>query len=238
VAINAQAIRRFEKEYFIYIDHEKREKYWGEWSEAKTKISNLLDDLEKDLPMCGQAELVPEVLKWREALEFYSAEFTKLNDTVLRGGITDTLSGNAAIQDGKNRFKELLNGVEIEIEKVFQQAKVHADESQSFNFVSMIVIAIISAIALVFALASFGRVPRSISFPIVQLTELTTQISKGLANDKVKVGGSPEIVELSKSVERLRVATSGLMQRYQTSKSQYENLRDKIIAAKKRKSEQ
>ncbi|BCE02397.1 hypothetical protein [Marinicellulosiphila megalodicopiae] len=237
VAINAQAIRRYEKEYFIYLDHEKREKYWNEWSETKNKISAILDDLEKNLPMCGQAALVPEVQRWREALDFYASEFTKLNQQVIAGNISTTLGANDAVQDGKNRFKELLDGVDTQIESIFQEAKIHADNAQSFNVIALIIIAVISFVAVIIAVVSFGRVPKSVSFPIVQLTELTTLISKGKANEMVKIGGSPEIVELSKSVERLRVATNGLMERYKTSKGQYENLRDRILAAKKRKNQ-
>ncbi|MCJ8312021.1 MAG: hypothetical protein HRU38_07520 [Saccharospirillaceae bacterium] len=237
IATNAQLLQRLEKQYLIAIDSGESQLDLEKWTDTKTKIFGIFDMMERDLPMCGLAELVPVIQQWRANLTTYESEFLKLNDKVLSSEISTITGGVEFLSLADQNFELLLADIEFQINELFSSAKQHADVAQKFNFIFLVVIAVISFFSMIIVIISFGRVPRAISFPIVQLTELTTLISKGQANDKVKVHGSPEIVELSKSVDRLRVASNGLMQRYQASKAQYDNLRNKILEAKKRSKE-
>ena len=237
IATNAQLLQRLEKQYLIAIESGNVQADFEELTLVKSEIFNIIDAMEVDLPMCGLAELVPVVQQWRIDLQGYETEFLKLNEQVSASQITTISQGVAFISQADQNFDVLLSELEFQISSLLSSAKEHGDVAQRFNFIFLVVIAVISFFSVIIVIVSFGRVPSAISFPIVQLTELTAQISKGLANEKVKVGGSPEIVELSKSVDRLRVTTNGLMQRYQTSKSQYEGLRNKVLDAKKRKAQ-
>jgi methyl-accepting chemotaxis protein len=82
LSILAQQIRRYEKEYFIYVgDAEGRAKYRKEWSQTHRKMDDQIKVMSKNAQSLFSAQDVAELKKGSEALAFYAAEMNKIFKT-------------------------------------------------------------------------------------------------------------------------------------------------------------
>jgi hypothetical protein len=129
--IEGERVRRFEKEAFIYIANPtKRRDYAKEHAEA---YGRLLEDLDEALMSRNRAfsdEERKTVTEWKQAAVFYDGQFSDLIRRAewLDGqglGAADagrmTVEYNAAIAEGKNRFRVLLQGAG-DLRKVKEQS--------------------------------------------------------------------------------------------------------------------
>jgi HAMP domain-containing protein len=83
LAILAQQIRRYEKEYFIYVgEAEGRTKYRAEWSQTQLKMENQITAMRQNAQSLFSAQDLAELQKGGEALAFYAAEMNKIFTTV------------------------------------------------------------------------------------------------------------------------------------------------------------
>jgi hypothetical protein len=101
VALLAQQIRRYEKEYFIYVnDATQREKYQQEWADAHAEMTQKLVALAANRSSLGSrvsllgADDLKEVAAWREASDFYGAEMTKIFDGVQKQATRSALQAD------------------------------------------------------------------------------------------------------------------------------------------------
>lgn len=118
--LQAEQMRRYEKEMFIYVaDSAARVKYVGEFQRTYSILLATLDSMQAPgSESFGDADRF-EMARWKEAALFYGTEFTKLAQRaasldgdksvpVQRG--ERTVEFNAAIGPGKDRFRELIDG--------------------------------------------------------------------------------------------------------------------------------
>ena len=82
---------------------------------------------------------------------------------------------------------------------------------------------VVATTSVIVALIMAFQVPASIARPLKQLTDIANRISKGEVDQHIKISGSHEIVTLAKSIERLQVATLGLLRRLQSSRNADKN---------------
>jgi methyl-accepting chemotaxis protein len=99
LAILAQQIRRYEKEYFVYVGNaDGRAKYEKEWSGAAAKITAGLDAMGKASSPFDAAER-SKVTEWRQAADFYMAEMRKVfaaaTERAGQTALDDTAAGAA-----------------------------------------------------------------------------------------------------------------------------------------------
>ena len=81
VATQAQAMRRFEKEFFIYInDAPGRAKYRKEWTTAYDSLTKNLDTMIENKAGSFTANDKSAMSSWRAASEFYGQEFKSIMD--------------------------------------------------------------------------------------------------------------------------------------------------------------
>jgi hypothetical protein len=79
----AQQIRRYEKEYFIYVDNpEKRAQYQKEWTGAMDQISKLLARMQGNADQSFSNDDASNITRWWQAAEFYKAEMGKVFEVV------------------------------------------------------------------------------------------------------------------------------------------------------------
>lgn len=79
LAVLAQQVRRYEKEYFVYVDNkEKRDSYEGEWRDAIGKIEKILGQMKTGSDGAFSPNDIEEVAKWSDASAFYSGEMQKI----------------------------------------------------------------------------------------------------------------------------------------------------------------
>lgn len=216
LSIVAQKIRRYEKEYFIYVQSpSKRNQYYKEFSEAKVEINNVLSGLKRTYSKNEKNAELNQLVAWEISTLAYTDGFNKVHLDVVDGLITDVIQANTAIKKSKNKFRSVLSGSSNAIEDSFRRARLKADLIREFSKTSLLVSMVITIFSVVIGLVIAFQVPASITRPLQELSEVVTSISKGELNEKVDVKGSPEIVDISKSIGRLQKATLGLLKKSQ-----------------------
>jgi HAMP domain-containing protein len=83
LAVLAQQIRRYEKEYFVYVGNaERRATYTKEWSDTADKISKRLQNMRANADQAFDANDIGKVGNWASASDFYGSEMRKIFGTV------------------------------------------------------------------------------------------------------------------------------------------------------------
>jgi nitrogen fixation/metabolism regulation signal transduction histidine kinase len=83
LGVLAQQIRRYEKEYFVYVGNtERRAAYTKEWSDTADKIAKRLQTMRSNTDQAFDAADVAKVGNWISASDFYGAEMRKIFGTV------------------------------------------------------------------------------------------------------------------------------------------------------------
>ncbi len=83
LAVLAQQIRRYEKEYFVYVGNpERREAYTKEWSGTADKIGKQLETMRSNPDKAFNETDVSKIGNWASASEFYASEMRKIFGTV------------------------------------------------------------------------------------------------------------------------------------------------------------
>ena len=83
LAVLAQQVRRYEKEYFVYVGNEERRNgYIKEWTGTSDKITKLLGTMRANSEGAFAADDVGKMGNWVDATEFYSGEMKKIFSTV------------------------------------------------------------------------------------------------------------------------------------------------------------
>ena len=79
LAVLAQQVRRYEKEYFVYVGNEERRNgYIKEWTGTSDKILKLLGTMRSNAEGAFSAEDVGKMGNWVSSAEFYSSEMKKI----------------------------------------------------------------------------------------------------------------------------------------------------------------
>lgn len=217
----AQKIRRYEKEYFIYVQNpQKRAKYAGEFADAYTEIETYIRRLQEIYSANRRDSELTKLKTWQTATRYYANGFDQITDAVESGLITGVLEANAAIQKYKNEFRVVLSGTEISIRNQYQQASAKSDRIRQYQGTAALIFMVIAIVSLGLSLIMSVSVPASIVKPLQKMTMVANAISKGQLNDSVDVKGSAEIEDLAKSIKRLQAATLGLLKRLQNVRQQ------------------
>lgn len=144
--IQAERMRRYEKEFFIYAAvPDKRAKYVKEFDEAHAKLLDLQNQAmasqHKGFTDADRAE----VLKWAAATTFYANEFRKVAATAefataveQRAELTVKLNNDIGL--GKDRFRAVLDGAAA-MREAKEKASLdsHTDIQQGFDRLNWIV---------------------------------------------------------------------------------------------------
>ncbi len=85
LATLAQQIRRYEKEYFVYVQNEeKRDGYIKEFDGAAARIGKLIDAILANTGGAYSKAEISEINRWRDAHTFYVSEMTRIFNDVRR----------------------------------------------------------------------------------------------------------------------------------------------------------
>ncbi len=227
LAVLAQQVRRYEKEYFVYVGNkERRDAYTKEWNGTSEKITKVLKTIRSNEGAAFNAADIAKVVTWIGAAEFYASEMEKIFSTVDRQATsapsttTATLTAisaveaNSMITAGKDRFSGvLIKGVsEMAVEKTKQTLALADVASEGFSkmlygVLSTVLIGILIALGLMFTL------PQSVTKPLAQLTSAVDGISKGNLDKKMDSAGVAEFEGLAAALERLRLGQQALVAR-------------------------
>ena len=217
----AQKIRRYEKEYFIYVQNpKKRAKYAGEFADAKVEIETHIRRLQGIYSTNRRDSELSKLQVWQDATRFYAGGFELITRAVESGKITGVLEANAAIQKYKNEFRVVLSGAEESIRNQYQLATAKSGRISDYQYTAALVFMVIAVFSLGLSLFMSFQVPASVVKPLKKMTMVANAISKGQLNDSVDIKGSAEIEDLASSIQRLQTATLGLLKRLQNARHQ------------------
>jgi HAMP domain-containing protein len=83
LSVLAQQVRRYEKEYFVYVGNaERRENYIKEWSGMSDKITKLLSTMRTNTDKAFNESDIGKIGNWASAAEFYGSEMRKIFGSV------------------------------------------------------------------------------------------------------------------------------------------------------------
>lgn len=216
----AQKIRRYEKEFFIYVSNpEKRNNYASEFNDANLEINQFLEELISVYATYHYNTSTIALADWAQATKYYTDGFRVLVDKVNAGQINNVVEANNAIQEYKNRFRVVLSGTEKAINQQYQLAAEKAVQIEQYQATASKMFIAISISSFLIALFMTFFIPASIVKPLRQLTDIAEGISKGHVRQSTNVKGSIEIENLSRSINRLQTATLGLLKRIQANRT-------------------
>lgn len=239
----AQQIRRYEKEFFIYVnDDAGRKKYRKEWTDAYDKLTTNLAKMSSNADGAFSTKDTISFSSWTKATQFYGDEFKGIMTKADAGTIippapaptpeeiakaakgapvaavpaaTDvakaTKLANDMIGPGKDRFKEVLDGAQaLRKEKIAASAQSVVEIRSLFTTATLITLGVF-LVGLAVAIYLMITLPRAVRKPIEEFVGITDKMSKGDLKQVIHAEGAAEFAGLSKSLERLRVAQSGLL---------------------------
>jgi methyl-accepting chemotaxis protein len=242
LAILAQQVRRYEKEYFVYVGNiERREGYIKEWTGTSNKIATLLATMRKNADQAFSAEDLGKISNWTSAAEFYDAEmkkiFSAVNDrqalikpvvapaTTAVGkaaaevaapvvAMLSPVEANGMITAGKDRLSSVLIKGVSDMYSIKTKATLGLDESASASFNRLwTAVGITVALGLLLAALLAWRLPRAVTEPVAALSAAVDKMSKGELDQSIGATTIKEFEGLSTALERMRVAQRTLVQR-------------------------
>jgi methyl-accepting chemotaxis protein len=214
IGIEAQKLRRFEKEYLIYVGSpSQRVKYLAEWKETsdalRTALGRIVENQDKHW---SQAD-ISAAREWQQSLAAYISGFTRVVTAAENGQITGTLQGNDAVREAKDAFRLMLDGTATAIERKYQGAAISAKAIDGKFYLVNVVLVVVALVGAALAAAMLVLVPTSIGRPIEALTRAARDMSTGNLAKSITVTGSPEFKELGATLERMRVSQQMIIER-------------------------
>jgi methyl-accepting chemotaxis protein len=212
MSVEGQKMRRYEKEYFIYLNNdEKRTKYFNQWNEAGQNIAVSLAVIQENPEMEWSENDKTESKEWLKALNKYTEVMSLVNLRVLNGQITTTLDANSAIKDGKNAFRTYLGGTA----KSFNAKLVESNEllveyhelDDKSHLISIALLLLGVVVAVIFVLIISASIQRQIKV----LTKSLDTMASGDFNKAIIKPRSPELREIATGIEMLRKSTHILL---------------------------
>lgn len=239
----AQQLRRYEKEYFIYVnDQGGRAKYREEWTDAYDKLNDNLGNMSANVDGVFSVKDTAAFSSWIDALKFYGFEFKSIMDKADAGTIISTeavvdnvsISGKEAathpsevapnisqatriandmIAPGKNRFKEVLDGAQALRKEKAVESAQSVIEISTIFNYATMATFGVFFLGLVVAIYLIYSLPRTVTNTIQKFVEIADKMSKGDLKQVIQSEGVVEFEALSKALERLRVAQAGLLEK-------------------------
>lgn len=241
LAVLAQQIRRYEKEYFVYIGSEtKRNDYIKEWTNTSAQITTLLNDMSANKNSAFTNRDLPLIGEWLAASDFYKSEMMKIFATVrstevvapvaettaakppkpLASSATAPVSAFTSVQvndmiaDGKNRFSQVLIKGVSDMSEEKTKATLALSDVANASFEKLLTgILMTVAVGVLLSVFLMLTLPKSVTTPIAALTKSIEDMSKGNLEAKVEAGKIKEFEGITYALERMRLGQQALITR-------------------------
>lgn len=211
---NMQKLRRYEKEYFIYIeDVVKKGQYARQWHTTFAQAQMQLSRMIENVGNIYQAEDLIRFSAWSDALQFYGAAFNAILERykmpVLQHASepqseSTSIQANTQIHAGKSRLgKALEDAAKMGKTKTQRSLAVAGEVKHSFQQVKMLSLALTAA-AIILALLLIFIVPGGIDATLKRLLGDAERISRDDLSRPVERSPVPEFDSLAVSLETIR----------------------------------
>jgi HAMP domain-containing protein len=205
ISTEVQKMRRFEKEYFIYVDNaDKRRGYDADVRKASGVITESLTRMMNNRDRRYSEAQVAKFKKWEADLAFYTQQFIAVVNKVENGEIKGTVAANAAIGPGKDRIKDLIDGSAKFGGEMQKTALVDAKSLNDNRGNASAIFAVTSALAIIVGLISLAMLRAAIVRPLEEMTDVADRVSKGDLGVVFPEQHAHEFALLAESLERMR----------------------------------
>jgi methyl-accepting chemotaxis protein len=205
VAVEAQKIRRFEKEYFIYVqDAQARNKYTTEFDKSANQITELLTRMGNNRNKIYTEKEVERIRSWQQAADFYFDQFRRIAHRVNSGEETNPATANAAIRVGKDRFAVLLEQVSREVEErkaVVNNGRAEIMSQMQWAGLAMFVLAILAVCACMW---QFLQLYGFITAPIERIVDAAEELAAGRVPQRLENESAAEFSRIMDALETVR----------------------------------
>ena len=204
LVISGNKLRRYEKEFFIFLDHpENRAKYLGEWESAKSDLEKKMRSLQQErVEFSGNDKAM--IGEWIAHLAFYDDQFSLIANAKPEDRM-DTKTANEKIKPGKDRFAIFLKQAETEAVKNINESAAVATSFDLAIQSMTIQFALLSLAGAIAAAYFLIRLPKNIFTPIQGFVDSVNKMSVGDLSTPVTSGGTTEFNSLADAIDRLRI---------------------------------
>ncbi len=211
----AEQVRRFEKEYFIYVgDRTERQRYAAQWRTAIAALNEQLLAMSDDQPGIFAIDDHTTFDQWRLGLDYYATQFRRIADEVE----TTTepplpAEVNQRIQSGKEHLTPLFDEGDALLKikqsdsRQAEAAIVDTYEQAEWMFIGLTIVGIGGALLLIFVMP--GTVAQSLS----ELIAAAEQLSEGEVDRPIRTTSLSEFDGLARALERMRITQLAMAER-------------------------
>jgi methyl-accepting chemotaxis protein len=213
LAQHGEELRRYEKEYFIFIgDLKRRVDYSKQWQQGYDEIMTTIGGIKSNRASIWNAADQAEAAKWEASVAAYGNGFDSLRKRVAANEISSALEANNAIREAKDKFKIFVSGTNETLKRKNSQSQELAAKINSGFETILLVSALLSATATILLVVLGVVVLRAIEAPIHTLAEVAKSISTGDLEHPFALRSSvKEFRALAEHLERMRIAQKGLL---------------------------
>jgi HAMP domain-containing protein len=205
LSTEVQKMRRFEKEYFIYVENpDKRRAYDADVRKASNALTQALMGMIANRDRRYSDAEVATLKKWLDDLSFYTQQFIGVVNKVENGDLKGTVTANAAIGPGKDRLKGLIDGSAKAGAERQKAAVADARALTENRKLAAFAFAVSSALAIVVGLVSLVLLRGAIVRPLEDMADVADRVSRGDMGVTFPEQKAPEFALLAESLERMR----------------------------------
>lgn len=245
LAVLAQQIRRYEKEYFVYVANAtRRNDYVKEWTQTHEKIAATIANIRGNKAGAFSTADIGKASEWLAASEFYGQQMKGIFSgveargsllaapppvvavaaaptaaTTAQMGMFSPAEVNEMIKDGKDRFAAgLIKGVsQMEGEKTREMLALgDIAEKGLSRLINGVLITV--GVGIVVAMVLIFILPAAVTSPVAALSSAVDAMSRGQLDTPISGGKVREFDVLEKSLERMRLAQQAMVARLRLKK--------------------
>jgi len=207
--IAALDLRRFEKDYFINIgDKDKEAEYLAKWSDARQKIEQHLQKIDKLGSDDRSHDTIQQV---RADLAEYTTAFQGIARRIGTGELKTAAEANKELTP----FKDHVRRIETSVETIDDDSTKRMEEKkalitsveQSARNTTML----IATLALVVVFVLSVALTRSITRPIAACVDVAEKLAEGDTDQRVEVRGKDETSQLLASMKKMIESNSAMV---------------------------
>lgn len=211
-----QKIRRYEKEYFIYIgDAIKKRHYEYEWSSALKSINDMLNKMRSNGTELFSETDQKSFDRWQEAVSFYGKEFSKIvnhysdikkfGEKAAQATAMHSVQANSMIKEGKNQLANVMKEVSATSRARAEKShQIIESIEETFSLVKWLSIGF-TLLAMLIAVVLVVKVPGGLLNGIQSITQSAERLAQNDYSQKTRATGVTELDVLAKRLERIRI---------------------------------
>jgi methyl-accepting chemotaxis protein len=199
--IDTLDLRRFEKDYFINLgDKEKETEYLAKWNDARQKLEQRLQKIEKLGTDDRSHEAIQQV---RADMTEYVTAFQSIVRRIDSGELKTAVDANKELTPFKDHIRRIETSVQTlddeSAKRMGEKKKQITATEQSARMTTMVIATLSLVVVFLLAVA----ITRSITRPIAGVVDIAEKLAEGDTDQRVEIRGKDETAQLLTSMKKM-----------------------------------